>query len=178
MVEEKKKRGRPKKIVANQLNSDNSTKESATRAKPDVWDWEISGNQRRDDLVVQMVMGVINKQGTIKYDFAKDLFNTATQLAYDFGWMEKPKEKKKPVEYSGEKTGTQELMEKYISTAGAAVSKIIANSPILKSVYDQKARYEEALKDVKEAIEANAVGAMRSAMSSNSRYSVPGSFAL
>jgi hypothetical protein len=41
-----------------------------------------------------MVMGVINKQGTIKYDFAKDLFNTATQLAYDFGWMEKPKEKK------------------------------------------------------------------------------------
>ncbi len=87
MVEEKKKRGRPKKIVTEK-------KEVTERSQPDVWDWEISGNQRRDDLCVQMIMGTIAKQGTIKYDHAKDIFNTATQLAYDFGWMEKPKEKK------------------------------------------------------------------------------------
>ena len=46
---------------------------------------------RRDDLCIQMLMGIINKQGQIKYDFAKDIFDTATQLAYDFGWMERPK---------------------------------------------------------------------------------------
>lgn len=84
MVEEKKKRGRPKKIVA----TDSPTVMGVVEP------WKPSGEQLRNDLVISMVMGIINKAGTIKYDFAKDLFNTATQLAYDFGWMEKPKEVK------------------------------------------------------------------------------------
>lgn len=95
MVEEKKKRGRPKKSVTDRAVN-------PTVGLPSSWGYVAEGDRsqsyRRDELVVQMVMGVINKSGTIKYDFAKDLFNTATQLAYDFGWMEKPKEKKKSSE--------------------------------------------------------------------------------
>jgi len=72
----------------------------------------------------------------------------------------KPKKKKEPVEDSGEKTGTQKLMEKYISKAGEVLAKVIANSPMLKSAYDQKAQYEKALKEVKEAIAANQVGVL------------------
>ena len=87
MVEEKKKRGRPKKIVAEK-------KEAVERSRQDVWDWEISGNQRRDDLVVGMIMAVLNKQGNIKLDYALDLFNTGTEMAYKFGWIEEQKQKK------------------------------------------------------------------------------------
>lgn len=89
MVEEKRKRGRPKKNTVSIPKA-----EPAKKNEPTVWDWEISGTQRRDDLCIQMLMGIINKQGQIKYDFAKDIFDTATQLAYDFGWMERPKAKK------------------------------------------------------------------------------------
>lgn len=94
MVEEKKKRGRPKKNVESVTDKVTSKKESVINEKTGVWDWEISGNQRRDDLVVAMIMAVLNKQGNIKWDFALDLFDTGTKLAYQFGWLEKPKEKK------------------------------------------------------------------------------------
>lgn len=90
MVEEKRKRGRPKKIVESVLPRLPVMKESGTLPRTDQ-------SYRRDDLCVQMIMGIINKQGQIKYDFAKDIFDTATQLAYDFGWMERPKAKKQSV---------------------------------------------------------------------------------
>lgn len=88
MVEEKRKRGRPKKI----------TQVGSNWIKPVALDVgkapDVDQRYRRDDLCIQMLMGIINKQGQIKYDFAKDIFDTATQLAYDFGWMERPKAKK------------------------------------------------------------------------------------
>jgi hypothetical protein len=89
MVEEKKKRGRPKKIkeVVTEKRTD------PVVGKMPLWEAP-SGNERRDDLCIQMIMGIINKQGTIKYDFARDIFDTATKLAYDFGWMVEPKAKK------------------------------------------------------------------------------------
>ncbi len=90
MVEEKRKRGRPKKIVESVLPRLPVMKESGTLPRTDQ-------SYRRDDLCVQMIMGTIAKQGTIKYDHAKDIFDTATQLAYDFGWMERPKAKKQAV---------------------------------------------------------------------------------
>lgn len=87
MVEEKRKRGRPKKSVVHWPVGLPDEKESGLARTPDQ-------KYRRDDLCIQMLMGIINKQGQIKYDFAKDIFDTATQLAYDFGWMERPKSKK------------------------------------------------------------------------------------
>ena len=93
MVEEKRKRGRPKKnpdVGYIPPNVSGVSVENKINAKLD-------NTHRRDDLCIQMLMGIIHKQGQIKYDFAKDIFDTATQLAYDFGWMERPKAKKKEV---------------------------------------------------------------------------------
>jgi len=90
MVEEKKKRGRPKKnpnVGYIPPNVSGVSVDNKINARLD-------NTNRRDDLCTQMLMGIINKQGQIKYDFAKDTFDTATQLAYDFGWMERPKAKK------------------------------------------------------------------------------------
>jgi hypothetical protein len=87
MVEEKKKRGRPKKIKEVVTAGVTEKKEMITAFLRD-------DKHRRDDLCIQMIMGTIAKQGTIKYDHAKDIFNTATQLAYDFQWMAEPKAKK------------------------------------------------------------------------------------
>lgn len=93
MVEEKRKRGRPKKnpnVGYIPPNVSGVSVENKINTK-------IDNTHRRDDLCIQMLMGIINKQGQIKYDFAKDIFDTATQLAYDFGWMERPKAKKQSV---------------------------------------------------------------------------------
>lgn len=87
MVEEKRKRGRPKKIRESVLLGRTVMEESCLGKMTDQ-------SYRRDELVVGMIMAVLNKQGNIKWDFALDLFDTGTKLAYQFGWMDEPKQKK------------------------------------------------------------------------------------
>lgn len=73
---------------------------------------------------------------------------------------EETKEKDRVAPTTGEKTGTQKLMEKYISDAHAALKSFIMQFPMLKGEYDQKQVFSDAMDEVKEAINDNKVANM------------------
>lgn len=69
----------------------------------------------------------------------------------------KPKPKEQPRD-TGDKTGTQVLMEKHIEGASKALASLISRSPMLKGVYDQQKVYEDAVAEVRKAIKDGTIG--------------------
>jgi hypothetical protein len=73
---------------------------------------------------------------------------------------EESKDKERVAPTTGERTGTQKLMEKYISGTHDALKSFIMQFPMLKGEYDQKKVFSDAMDEVKEAINDNKVANM------------------